>query len=192
MNALRPKDLTNQAAGYYKTSFAYPFSFRLQQTVTDLSSTSSAWAFAVAVDDLVVTRGTSLTLKLETSIRAPGVNSPDITTASFRMATGYPYQAARTTAGKSPVLTRVSDNSHCGTSETVACVIVWQMVLPELTQVEAGGSMAQYNQQYIGAYSFLVRYPSLRLTRRTMKRVLNVVFSRFSGLRKTVTSWHRA
>ncbi len=159
MNALRPKDLTNSAAGYYKTSFAYPFSFRLQQTVTDLSSTSSAWAFAVAVEDLVVTRGTSLTLKLETSIRAPGVNSPDITTASFRIATGYPYETERTTASKTPVLTRVSDNSHCGTSETVACVIVWQMVLPELTQAEAGGSMAEYNQQYIGEYSFTVRTP---------------------------------
>jgi hypothetical protein len=45
--ALRPRDINNAAAGYYKASFVYPFSFRLQQTVTDLSSTSSKWAFAV-------------------------------------------------------------------------------------------------------------------------------------------------
>jgi hypothetical protein len=31
------------------------------------------------------------------------------------------------------------------------------MVLPELTQLEAGGSQALYNQQYIGSYAFRVR-----------------------------------
>jgi hypothetical protein len=45
--ALRPRDINNATAGYYKASFVYPFSFRLQQTVTDLRSTSSKWAFKV-------------------------------------------------------------------------------------------------------------------------------------------------
>jgi hypothetical protein len=43
----RGTSTTPRRAGYYKASFVYPFSFHLQQTVTDLSSTSSKWAFAV-------------------------------------------------------------------------------------------------------------------------------------------------
>jgi hypothetical protein len=45
--ALRPKDVLDPTAGYFKASFVYPFSFRLQQEVTDMRTTSSRWAFAV-------------------------------------------------------------------------------------------------------------------------------------------------
>jgi hypothetical protein len=68
-----------------------------------------------------------------------------------------PNQAERATATKPAVLTRLSDNGHCGMGERVACAIVWRMVLPELTQVEAGGLQSLYNQQYIGSYGFRVR-----------------------------------
>jgi hypothetical protein len=109
------------------------------------------------VNDLLVTRGSELKLDLETTISATGLNSPNMLAEGFSLASGYPNQAARTTASKPAVLTRVSDNGHCGTGESVACVIVWRMVLPELTQLEAGNTQALYNQQYIGSYAFRVR-----------------------------------
>jgi hypothetical protein len=151
--ALRPKDMTNPAAGYYKATFVHPFSFRLQQTVTDIQTTDSAFNFQVAVDDLLITQGTNLTLLLETIISKPGVNSPDLPLANFALAS-YPNQAAHTTASKLPAITRLSDNGHCGASSPLPCAISWSIVLPELSQAEAGGSMSAYNQQYIGSYSF--------------------------------------
>jgi hypothetical protein len=140
----------------------------------------------VAVNDLLITRGTELSLQLETTISAPSLNSPDILVSAFSLATGYPNEAERGTATKPPVLTRESDNGHCGTGETVACVIVWKMVLPELTQVEAGGTQSLYNQQYIGSYGFRVRsshYP------RSIFVLLVLTYCDYSGQRLMATIW---
>jgi hypothetical protein len=122
------------------------------------------------VNDLLVTRGSELKLELETTISSTGLNSPNMLAEGFSLASGYPNQAARST--NLPVLTRVSDNGHCGTGESVACVIVRRMVLPELTQLEAGGTPALYNQQYIGHYGFRVRrsHPPLASAFSVIKR----------------------
>lgn len=150
--ALRPKDLTNATAGYYKATYTYPFSFRLQQTVTDISTTSPGFNFQVAVDNLQVRQGQGLTLQLETVISAPSASSPNLLEAGFALP-GYPNKLTHESASKLPVLTRGEDNGHCGTGSTLPCAISWSVTINELSLAEAG-SMAAYNQQYIGEYSF--------------------------------------
>ena len=124
--------------------------------MTDIKTTDSRFAFQVAVDNMLVTQGSNLTLLLETIISDPPADSPDLPLANFQLVS-YPNQAAHTTAGKIPALTRLTDNGHCSGTSTLPCAISWSIVLPELTETEAGGTVSAYNQQYIGSYNFAVR-----------------------------------
>lgn len=150
--ALRPRNINDPTAGYYKTSFIYPFSFRLEQTVTDLSATSSSYAFTLEVPNMQITLGQNIEILLETTISSTSGNSPDL--GSFALVS-YPDSAQHTTYGVAPILTRISDNGNCpSTSVGVPCVIEWNVTVPELSFNQAGGTTSAYNQQYIGEWTF--------------------------------------
>jgi hypothetical protein len=163
---LRPRDIDNERAGYYKATFVRPFTFSLpQESVGLLVGRSSKLAHRVqtqrqapsislyvTVVDMRVTLGANLSLQLETTISNPGFNSSNVAEGNFSLV-NYPSSAAHVSASKPPVLQRVSDNGKCATGTTDPCVIVWQVTLPELSIAEAGSILA-YNQQYVGQYSF--------------------------------------
>jgi hypothetical protein len=155
--ALQPKDLTNTTAGYYKATYTYPFSFCLQQTVTDISTTLLGFNFQVVVDNLQVRQGQGLTLVLETVISLPSASLPNLLEAGFTLP-GYPNKLTHELVSKLPVLTCSKDNGHCGTRSTLPCAIAWSVTINELSLAKAG-SMVAYNQQYIGEYSFTVHTP---------------------------------
>jgi hypothetical protein len=157
--ALWPKDLTNATVGYYKATYMYLFSFCLQQTVTDISTTTLGFNFQVVVDDLHVRQGQGLTLQLETIISAPSTSSPNLLLVGFTLL-AYPNKLTHKLVNKLLVLACVDDNGHCSTGSTLLCAILWSVTIDKLDLAEAG-SMLAYNQQYMGEYSFTVHTPLL-------------------------------
>ncbi|KAL6046591.1 hypothetical protein QOT17_022119 [Balamuthia mandrillaris] len=156
INVVRPRDMEDVDAGYFKTTFIYPFQFSIAETVTDLEATSEEWDFVVNILDFdVVHSGGSegLTITLRTVIEDPeGIaNSANILQSGFSAAS-YPLKSQRDAAGKQPVLTRVADNGNCAGSLN-PCVISWTAVFSELTEVQAG-SISNFNLQYTGEFEF--------------------------------------
>ncbi|KAL6061767.1 hypothetical protein QOT17_012663 [Balamuthia mandrillaris] len=158
VNVIRPRDEDDDAAGYYKTTFVFPFTFSIAETVTDLDVISEEWDFEVNILDFDVTHSggnEGLVFTFRTLIQDPDrvtpVNSPNILQAGFA-ATNYPLKAARDAASEQPTLTRVGDNGNCAGS-TNPCIITWTADFDELTQPQAGGE-SNFNAQYTGEFEF--------------------------------------
>jgi hypothetical protein len=114
----------------------HPFSFHLQQTVTNISTTTPGFNFQVAVNDLHVRQGQGLTLQLETIISAPSAISPNLLLGGFTLP-AYPNKLTHNSVNKLPVLTCINNNSHCSTRSALLCAILWSITINKLDLAKA-------------------------------------------------------
>jgi len=149
VNAIRPRNYTEADAGYYKSTFIFPFSFSLQSTVSDLYSVSSKWNFDVAIETLnAAFQGGSpgLTMELQTTVFGTSLqNAPEIVNFTVLSFPTSPYESIQTT--------RLSDNGKCSGSDTGSCIILWKVFVPEVARSNFG-TQNEYNLQYTGQYDF--------------------------------------